>query len=43
VLIVFDTLMATIWELTAKNQALEEQLAKNSRNSTKPPSSDGLK
>lgn len=32
----------TVQQLEAKVQALEEQLAKNSRNSGKPPSSDGL-
>jgi transposase len=30
-------------ELTAEHQAVQVQLAKNSRNSSKPPSSDGLK
>jgi transposase len=39
----FDSLIAVILSLAARVQALEDQTAKNSRNSSKPPSSDGLK
>ena len=39
----FDGLIAVIQQLADRVQALEDQLAKNSHNSSKPPSSDGLK
>lgn len=42
VIAVFDGLSAVITALEARVQALEDQLAKNSGNSSKPPSSDGL-
>ena len=38
-----DSLIAVIYQLADRGQALEDQLAKNSRNSSQPPSSDGLK
>jgi len=38
-----DGLIAVIYQLAERVQAVEDQLAKNSRNSSKPPSSDGLK
>jgi transposase len=37
-----DALLTVVQALAARVQALEEQAAKNSRNSSKPPSSDGL-
>ena len=43
VVILVDNLAAVIRVLEARVQALEDQLAKNSGNSGKPPSSDGLK
>ena len=43
VVILVDNLTAVIRALEARVQALEDQLAKNSSNSGKPPSSDGLK
>jgi len=36
-----EAVVALIQQLIATNRALEDQLAKNSRNSGKPPSSDG--
>jgi len=38
-----DGLIVVIHQLADRVQGLEDQLAKNSRNSSKPPSSDGLK
>jgi transposase len=38
-----DALLVMVQSLATRVQALEEQTAKNSRNSSKPPSSDGLK
>jgi transposase len=43
VVALFSELRAVIRQLEARIQALEDQLAKNSRNSGKPPSSDGLR
>jgi transposase len=43
VVALFDSLIEVVMGLAARVQALEDQLAKNSRNSGKPPSSDGLK
>ncbi len=43
VIALFDNLCAVIRALEARLQALEDQVAKNSQNSSKPPSSDGLK
>jgi transposase len=43
VLILVNGLIAVIRALEARVQALEDQLAKTSQNSSKPPSSDGLK
>jgi transposase len=42
VIALFDHLCAVIRALEARLQALEDQVAKNSQNSSKPPSSDGL-
>jgi transposase len=42
VLALFEEQARLIRELEARNQALEDQIAKNSRNSSKPPTSDGL-
>ncbi|MDL1894724.1 IS66 family transposase [Anaerolineae bacterium CFX7] len=43
VLALFDGLVTVIRQMETRIQALEDQLAKNSNNSSKPPSSDGLK
>ena len=43
ILTVVHSLVAVIRALEARVQSLEDQLAKNSQNSSKPPSSDGLK
>ena len=42
VLALVNGLIAVIRALEARIQALEDQVAKNSGNSSKPPSSDGL-
>ena len=43
VIALFDALIAVVLQLAVRVQELEDQAAKNSRNSGKPPSSDGLK
>jgi len=43
VLVLFNGLVAVIRALEVRVQSLEDQLAKNSQNSSKPPSSDGFK
>ena len=43
VIALFDALIAVVLQLASRVQELEDQVAKNSRNSGKPPSSDGLK
>lgn len=40
-LAIIEELRQQLVELTAENQKLKDQIAKNSRNSSKPPSSDG--
>lgn len=42
VVVAFEQLVAVISQLERRVQSLEEQIAKNSNNSSKPPSSDGL-
>jgi len=41
--VIIDKLTETVTKLSVENTALREQLNKNSKNSSKPPSSDGLK
>jgi len=43
VLVLFDSLVGVVISLMTRMQTLEDQKAKNSSNSGKPPSSDGLK
>jgi transposase len=43
VVALFDAVIAVIQQLATRVQESEDQLAKNSRNRSKPPSSDGLK
>jgi transposase len=43
VIALFDALIAVVLQLAGRVQELEDQVAKNSHNSGKPPSSDGLK
>ena len=43
VIALFDAWIAVVLQLASRVQELEDQVAKNSRNSGKPPSSDGLK
>jgi transposase len=43
VIALFDALIAVVLQLAVRVQELEDQVAQNSRNSGKPPSSDGLK
>jgi len=43
VIALFEAQNAIIEQLLARLQTLEDQINKNSRNSSKPPSSDGLK
>ena len=42
VIVLFEAQAKIIGALEARLQALEDQIAKNSRNSSKPPSSEGL-
>ncbi len=43
VVVAIEQLVTLVRQLEARVQELEDQIAKNSRNSSKPPSSDGLK